>query len=90
MCQDLCKSNAGYGGHIAAARAIDLGRKDGADMSVIVKAGLLSLAAVLLIPSAAGKAAPVQEPLVLVVQPAEPAQEDAPPSRERRSWDPEL
>ena len=45
-------------------------------MSVIVKAGLLSLAAVLLIPSAAGTAAPVQEPLVLVVQPAEPVQEE--------------
>ena len=45
-------------------------------MSVIVKAGLVSLAAVLLIPAAAAeKAAPVQEPLVLVVQPAEPAQE---------------
>lgn len=45
-------------------------------MSVIVKAGLVSLAAVLLIPAAAAeKAAPAQEPLVLVVQPAEPAQE---------------
>lgn len=74
MCQDLCKSDGPSGTHTAVARVIDLGRKDGADMSVIMKAGLLSLAAVLLLPSAAGREAPAQEPLVLVVQPAEPAQ----------------
>ena len=48
-------------------RGIDLSERMVLDMSVIAKAGLLALAAVLLLPTAAGQAAQ-PEPLVVVIQ----------------------
>ena len=59
----------------AHSRGIDLSERTVLEMSVITKAGLLALAAVLLLPSAQTTQAAQPEPLIVIVQKRQDAQE---------------
>ena len=59
----------------AHSRGIDLSERTVLEMSVITKAGLLALAAVLLLPSAQTTQAAETEPLIVIVQKRQDAQE---------------